>query len=122
LRDDDEQFRLRGAQVIAIAPHPLDEVESLVSSLRLPFPIGSDPDRSIYRVYGVASRPWSLGQKPGLVVIDRLGWIRWLYIGWQQWDLPTNADVFTVLDRLALEADSSKSGDRRHDDEESSKR
>jgi peroxiredoxin len=49
LRADDEQFRHRGVQVIAIAPHPLDEVESLVSRLRLPFPVGADPDRSIYR-------------------------------------------------------------------------
>jgi peroxiredoxin len=122
LRDDDEQFRRRGASVIAIAPHPLDEVEALVNRLRLPFPVGADPARSIYRAYGVASRLWSLGQKPGLVVIDRSGWIRWVSIGWQQWDIPTNAEVFTVLDRLALEADSTTMGDQRHDDEESSQR
>jgi peroxiredoxin len=105
LRDGDEQFRHRGAQIIAIAPHALDEVEVLVSTLRLPFPVGSDPERSIFQAYGVVSRRWSLGQRPGVVVIDRSGLVRWAHVGWQQWDIPTNAEVMAVLDRLALEAD-----------------
>jgi hypothetical protein len=43
-----------------------------------------------------------------VVVIDRAGWLRWAHIGWQQWDSPSNDDVFAVLDRLAREADSTK--------------
>jgi peroxiredoxin len=104
LRDDYEQIRRSGAEVIAIAPHALEDVESLVTGFRLPFPVGADPDRLVFRAYDVASRPWSLGQRPGLFVIDRNGNIRWSHVGWQQWDIPTNARVLAMLEQLASEA------------------
>jgi hypothetical protein len=41
----------------------------------------------------VESRAISLGQRPGLFVIDREGTVRYSHIGWQQWDIPKNSEV-----------------------------
>jgi peroxiredoxin len=106
LRDDYRLFRERGAEVIGIGPHDLSEVETLVQSMALPFPVAADADRAVFAMYDVQSRALSLGQRPALYVVDRQGIVRWAHLGWQQWDLPTNAEVLAVLERLEAKDDS----------------
>jgi peroxiredoxin len=100
LRDDYPLFRDRGAEVLGIAPHNLEDVEALVESMALPFPVAADPERAVFAIYDVQNRILSLGQRPGLYVVDRQGVVRFAHLGWQQWDLPANAEVLDVLDRL----------------------
>ena len=104
MRDDYEQFKSRGAEVVCIAPHDLSETRQLVESLRLPFPVLADGERKVFQAYDVASRAWSLGQRPGLYVLDFRGIIRFAHVGWQQWDIPSNRQVLDVLDSLDPQA------------------
>lgn len=103
MRDDYEQFRRRGAEVACLAPHDVAGSRQLVDELGLPFPVLADEKRAIFKSYDVQSRLWSLGQRPAVYVVDRVGVIRWAHLGTQQWDIPTNAQVLAVLDRLATE-------------------
>lgn len=100
MRDDYDQFTKRGAEIIGVAPHGPDEVRSLVESIRVPFPVLADENREVFAQYEVESRPWSLGQRPGVYVVDASGMIRWAHVGWQQWDIPTNREVLAILDNL----------------------
>jgi peroxiredoxin len=111
LRDDYTQFKARGAEVVGIAPHDVDVVEALVKEMALPFPVAADPDRAVFERYDVQSRLLSLGQRPGLYVVDRQGIVRWTHLGSQQWDLPANAEVLAVLARLDDKSDSEMEGD-----------
>lgn len=66
----------------------------------MPFPCLADPHRAVYRLYHVLSRLWSLGQRPGLYIIDREGIVRYVYLGTQQWEIPTNKLVLERLDEI----------------------
>jgi len=100
LRDDYEQFKSRGAEIVCVAPHDLTETRQLAEALNLPFPVLADAERKVFQAYDIASSAWSLGQRPGLYVIDRQGIIRFAHVGWQQWDIPSNRKVRAELDKI----------------------
>jgi peroxiredoxin Q/BCP len=97
LRTDYEQFTGAGASVVAIAPEGIDAVRKYVSQNEVPYPIVSDAEHKVFDAYDVASRALSLGQRPALFVVDREGVVRWETVGTQQWQIPTNKHVMSVL-------------------------
>jgi peroxiredoxin Q/BCP len=102
LRERYEEFRRRGAEIICLAPHDLVATQQLVAELDLPFPVLADEYRSVFRTYDVQARLWSLGQRPGLYVVDRQGEVHLVHVGWQQWDLPSVDRVLQVVEELRI--------------------
>ena len=100
MRDDYPRFVAVGAEILAIAPHRLAEVERFAARAALPFPLLADPRREAYRRYEVGRSLWSLGQRPGLYLIDRAGVVQYALLGAQQWEIPANDDVLAVLSAL----------------------
>jgi len=101
LRDRYDEFEQRGAQVLAIAPDTLDNARTYFQAHDIPFPCLPDPDRKVFRQYDVKSAMISLGQRPGLFVIDRQGIVRYAYLGWQQWEIPSVDETLEQLDALS---------------------
>ena len=77
-RDSYEKFVAAGAEVIGVSSDSQASHRSFAEKHRLPFPIISDHDRSLRRLFGV---PSPLGFIPGRVtyVIDREGVIRMVF-------------------------------------------
>jgi peroxiredoxin Q/BCP len=100
LRDRHEEFAKRGAEIIAIAPDTLEHARGFFERNELPFRCLPDPDRKVFRLYDVKSSAISLGQRPGLFVIDKEGTVRYAYLGWQQWEIPSIDDTLAQLDAL----------------------
>jgi peroxiredoxin Q/BCP len=100
LRDRYEEFTARGAEVIAIAPDTLDNARRYFETNEIPFPCLPDPDRRVFGMYDVKSALVSLGQRPALFVVDREGVVRYAYLGWQQWEIPTVDETLAQLDAL----------------------
>jgi peroxiredoxin Q/BCP len=77
-RDSYEKFVAAGAEVIGVSSDSQASHRSFAEKHRLPFPIVSDHDRSLRRLFGV---PNPLGFIPGRVtyVIDRQGVIRLVF-------------------------------------------
>ena len=77
-RDSYEAFAAAGAEVIGVSSDSPASHRSFVEKHRLPFPIISDPDRKLRKLFGV---PNPLGVIPGRVtyVIDRQGVIRLVF-------------------------------------------
>jgi len=48
----------------------------------------------------VKSAMISLGQRPGLFIIDKDGTVRYAYLGWQQWEIPSVDETLAQLDAL----------------------
>jgi peroxiredoxin len=100
LRDDIEQFDQAGAQLVAVAPETPDGVARFVRDRDYPFGLLADPDHVVFDAYDVASTLMSLGQRPALFVVDRGGIVRFDSIGTQQWQIPSNANVLSVLSSM----------------------
>lgn len=103
MRADYPRFQALGAEIVAVAPHTIVEVDDYWQRQRLPFIGVADPDRRVFAAYDVQSTVWSLGQRPGLFLIDRTGAVRYAQVGAQQWDIPRNADVLRTLAGMAPE-------------------
>jgi peroxiredoxin len=100
LRDRYGEFQLRKAEVVAVAPDTLEHAQSYFKQNEIPFPCLADPDRRVFRVYDVKSAMISLGQRPGLFVIDGAGVVRFAHLGFQQWEIPTVDDTLKQLNLL----------------------
>ena len=79
-RDAYEQFVAAGAEVIGVSSDSVESHRAFAARHRLPFPIVSDRDRAVRRLFGV---PNTLGVLPGRVtfVIDAKGIIRLVFSG-----------------------------------------
>ncbi len=100
MRERYGEFQERGAEVLAIAPDTLERARGYFQRHNIPFPCLPDPDRQVYRLYDVKSAMVSLGQRPGLFVIDAQGVVRYAYLGWQQWEIPSIDETLRQLDAL----------------------
>jgi peroxiredoxin Q/BCP len=100
LRDRIAEFQQRDAHVIAIAPDTLEHAKAYFEKNDISFPCLADPDRTVFRQYDVKSAIISLGQRPGLFVIDREGIVRYAYLGWQQYEIPTVDETLAQLDAM----------------------
>jgi peroxiredoxin len=100
LRDRYAEFEQRGVTIVAIAPDTLEATRTYTEINEIPFLCLPDPDRSVFRLYDVKSAMVSLGQRPGLFVIDREGKIAYAYLGFQQWEIPSIDETLAELDAL----------------------
>ena len=82
--------------MVAIVGDSAEAAHSYLERNRLPFPCLVDPIHEIYDRYKVESKVLSLGQRPGLFILDRHGIVRYAYVGFQQWEIPGNAQVLEV--------------------------
>lgn len=100
MRDRYREFQERGAEVLAIAPDSLENARSYFRRNEIPFPCLPDAGRAVFRLYDVKSAIISLGQRPGLFVIDKEGVVRYAHLGGQQWEIPSVDDTLSQLDAL----------------------
>jgi peroxiredoxin Q/BCP len=80
-RDNLSVFADLGVQVVAINPQGLESHERFAEKYDLPFPLASDPDKSVCRAYGAIGLLGSA--KRALVLVGSDGNVRW-----QRSDLP----------------------------------
>jgi peroxiredoxin len=100
LRDDYDRFTAFGAEVLAISAEPPQRSEAYLRSHPLPYSTLIDADHAVFDAYDVTSRLISLGQRPGLFVIDAEGIVRFEEVGAQQYNIPPNEKVLGVLESL----------------------
>ncbi len=100
MRDRIEEFEKRGVQLLAIAPDSLEHARDYFQRNDIPFPSLADPDRQVFRQYDVKSALVSLGQRPGMFIVDGEGVVRYAHLGWQQWEIPSVEETLRELDGL----------------------
>ncbi len=81
---------------VGVVEDSVEAARSYFDKNRLPFPCLVDPSHEIYHRYNVETKLLSLGQRPGLFIIDRDGIVRYAHIGSHQWEIPGNAQVLEV--------------------------
>ena len=100
MRDRYEDVKQRGAEVIAVAPDDVEHSRQYFERNEIPFPCLADSSRKVFRQYDVKSALVSLGQRPGLFVIDGGGIVRYAHLGFQHWEIPSVDETLKQLDAL----------------------
>ena len=90
-----EEFERRGVQVAGISVDPPSHNAKLVGKLQLPFPLLSDPEGELARLYGLWDEEGVA--LPSVVIIDQSGEVRYLYKGNDLADRPADEEVFAGL-------------------------
>ena len=98
MRQDYNLFTNLNSEVVVIAPDTMGNAQSFFKTSPVPFVALVDDSLEVYQMFDVQSKLISLGQRPGLFVIDKNGMIQFAYVGAQQWEIPANT---VVLEKLA---------------------
>jgi peroxiredoxin len=94
-----EAFEQLGVQVAGISVDPPPNNATMAGKLQLPFPLLSDPEGELARLFGL----WDAGEGvavPSIVVVDQSGEIRYHYMGSDFANRPTDEEVFAGLQGL----------------------
>jgi peroxiredoxin len=100
LRDDYEKFDDRGAEILAIGPNPLPTFKQYWMNEKIPFIGLPDPDHLVAKKYRQQVKLFKLGRMPLNCVIDAKGYVRYAHYGSSMSDIPSNEDLFHVIDEL----------------------
>ena len=72
-----QQFKEAGAEVIVILGDTFERAQEYAKLLNLPFPVLSDPQREVYRLYEL-EKYFLLIQRMASLVVDRNGVVQYL--------------------------------------------
>jgi len=98
LRQDYNLVTDLNTEVVVIAPDTMGNAQSFFKTSPVPFIALVDDSLEVYQMFDVQSKLISLGQRPGLFIIDKDGIVQFAYVGAQQWEIPANK---IVLEKLA---------------------
>ena len=90
------EFIAAGVQILAVVHDSEETARDYVQRHKIPFPCLVDAAHEVYDLYQVERKAISLGQRPGLFVIDRDGLVRFAYVGWQQWEIPRDGEILEL--------------------------
>jgi peroxiredoxin len=71
------EFKAANCEILLILGEPLEKARRYAEILHLPFPVLSDPERSVYHRYGLGKAMIFI-QRTASIVIDQEGLIRYL--------------------------------------------
>jgi peroxiredoxin Q/BCP len=100
LREDHQRFVGRNAEILAVGPNSPTAFEQYWEDEDIPFIGLPDPDHKVARMYRQEVNLFKLGRMPLNCVIDKKGFVRFAHYGASMRDIPSNKDLFSVIDEL----------------------
>jgi peroxiredoxin Q/BCP len=100
LRDGYEEFKRRGAEILAVGPDPRSTFRQYWTDEKIPFIGLPDPKHSVARMYRQEVNLFKLGRMPLNCVIDAEGYVRFAHYGSSMSDIPSNEEFLQVIDEL----------------------
>jgi peroxiredoxin len=100
LRDEYETFVRRGVVILAIGPNSPSAFEQYWQKEKIPFVGLPDADHRVAKMYKQEVKIFKAGRMPLNCVVDRNGYIRYAHYGASMRDIPSNQELFHVIDEL----------------------
>jgi peroxiredoxin Q/BCP len=100
LRDDYQRFVGRNTEILAVGPNSPAAFEQYWANERIPFIGLPDPDHAVARMYRQEVNLFKAGRMPLSSVVDMAGHVRFAHYGASMSDIPSNDDLFHVIDEL----------------------
>ncbi|HAY83532.1 MAG TPA: hypothetical protein DCY42_01035 [Chloroflexi bacterium] len=107
LCQDYDQFKKLESEIVVIAPDTMQNANRYFANNPVPFPALVDDTLEVYQQFDVQSKLISLGQRPGLFIIDKNGIVQFAFVGMQQWEIPNNSLVLQTLAEIKHLSESS---------------
>jgi peroxiredoxin len=104
LRQDYDQYKARDAEVVVVGPEDAGKFRDYFSKHSLPFVGLPDPTHKVLKLYKQKVNLFRLGRMPAQAVVDKGGIVRYVHFGHSMQDIPANADMLAIFDRLNAEA------------------
>jgi peroxiredoxin len=105
LRQDYQKFVERDAEIVVVGPDDRRAFRDYWRKEDLPFVGLADPTHAVARRYGQEVKLLKLGRMPALMVVDKGGQVVYTHYGRSMSDIPPNAQILSILDRLNQEGD-----------------
>lgn len=96
-REDWSKFRETGTEILGISPDPLDKHGEFARKLKLEFPLLSDSQQAVSKLYGVSSL---LGTARAYFIVDRQGIVQYKHVELLPLFKRENSELLAVLKRL----------------------
>lgn len=100
LRQDYDQFVQRDAEVIIVGPESAKRFAEYFKQNDLPFIGLPDPEHTVLKLYKQQVSLIRMGRLPAQTVVDKNGMIQYAYFGKSMRDIPSNAEMINLLDKL----------------------
>ena len=100
LRHDYDQFTNRQTRILVVGPDNAEAFSTYWHENSLPFIGLPDPKASVLKLYGQEVNLFKLGRMPAQVIVDREGMVRYVHYGHAMSDIPENAELLELLDRV----------------------
>jgi peroxiredoxin len=103
LRQDYSEFIKLNTRVIVVGPESAPAFLSYWKENNLPFIGLPDPTSSVLKLYGQEINLFKMGRMPAQVIVDKDGIARFVHYGHSMSDIPLNAELFDLLEKINTE-------------------
>jgi peroxiredoxin len=100
LRQDFPEFEKREVVVLVVGPENAQAFTRYFREHDLPFIGLPDPTHVVLKLYGQQIKLFKFGRMPAQVLVDRAGIVRFICYGQDMTDIPTTAEMLTLIDSL----------------------
>jgi peroxiredoxin Q/BCP len=100
LRQDFAEFEKRDAVILVVGPENAQAFRRYFTENELPFTGLPDPTHTVLKQYGQEIKLFKFGRMPAQMVVDKAGMVRYVCYGHDMTDIPTNAEMLTLIDAL----------------------
>jgi len=104
LRQDYQQFINENTAILVVGPENKAAFSKYWAENNLPFIGLPDPKHSVLKLYGQQIKLFKFGRMPAMVIIDKLGTVRFVHYGHSMSDIPENSEVLATLVNLNSES------------------
>jgi peroxiredoxin len=100
LRQDFAEFEKRGTVIVVVGPESAEAFTRYFGEHDLPFIGLPDPTHTVLKQYGQEIKLFKFGRMPAQLVVDKTGMVRFICYGKDMADIPTNAEMLDVIDKI----------------------
>jgi peroxiredoxin len=103
LRQDFHEFEKRNTVILVVGPDSADAFARYWHENNIPFVGLPDPEHGILKLYGQEVNLFRLGRMPAQLLVDKNGTVRYVHYGHAMSDIPSNAEMIELIDKLEKE-------------------
>jgi peroxiredoxin Q/BCP len=103
LRQDYDKFVAQDTEVVVVGPESATSFTMYWQLNKLPFVGLPDPTHTVLKRYGQEVSLFKFGRQPAQVTIDKNGQVRFVHYGHDPSDIPANAEILEIVERLNAE-------------------
>jgi peroxiredoxin len=100
LRQDFAEFVKRETTIWVIGPENVAAFARYFSEHDLPFTGLPDPEHTVLDLFGQQIKLFKFGRMPAQLLVDKTGMVRFIHYGNDMSDIPSNAEMLTLIDGI----------------------